>query len=188
MPIVLGMRSFLTSTARVVSRRHFGLTATANMPIKVGDKFPSVEVFENAPDNKVNTSEFTSGKVVLFGVPGAFTPGCSKTHLPGYVENADKIKAKGVKTIACVSVNDPFVMAEWGKVHDPEKKIRMLADAKGDLTKELDLVLPAAAILGNDRCKRFSMVIEDGVVKSLNVEPDGTGLTCSLSPEILKNL
>ncbi|KAJ8309080.1 hypothetical protein KUTeg_013954 [Tegillarca granosa] len=171
----LSMRSFLTSTARIISRRHFGLSSTANMPIKVGDKFPSVEVFENAPDNKVNTSEFATGKVVLFGVPGAFTPGCSKTHLPGFVENADKIKAKGVKTIACVSVNDPFVMAEWGKVHDPQGKA-------------LDLVLNAAPILGNDRCKRFSMVIEDGVVKALNVEPDGTGLTCSLSPEILKNL
>jgi len=85
-------------------------------PVQVGDAVPSVDLFEGAPDQKVNLAEVCKeGKVVIFGVPGAFTPGCSKTHLPGYVEDADKLKAKGIKDIICVSVNDPFVMGAWGK-------------------------------------------------------------------------
>ena len=84
-------------------------------PVKVGDSVPSVDLFEGAPDKKVNLADVCKeGKVVVFGVPGAFTPGCSKTHLPGYVERADSLKSKGVKEIICVAVNDPFVMAAWG--------------------------------------------------------------------------
>merc|ERR1712221_31944 len=98
------------------SSRQFHPSLASNMPINVGDKIPSVDLFEDSPANKVNTSELTAeGKVVIFGVPGAFTPGCSKTHLPGYVEDAEKLKAKGIKDIICVSVNDPFVMGAWGK-------------------------------------------------------------------------
>merc|ERR1712018_157850 len=152
-------------------------------PVKVGDSVPSVDLFEGAPDQKVNLAEVCKdGKVVIFGVPGAFTPGCSKTHLPGYVEDADKLKAKGIKDIICVSVNDPFVMGAWGKDQKADGKVRMLADTCGDLTKAweigLDKVVP---VLGNVRCKRFSMVTEGGKVTQVNIEEDGTGLTCSLA-------
>lgn len=141
-------------------------------------------MFEDSPANKVNIAELSKGKkVVVFAVPGAFTPGCSKTHLPGYVAKADEIKSSGVSEIVCVSVNDPFVMSAWGKEHQTAGKVRMLADATGAFTKEMDLGLELAP-LGGFRSKRYSMVIEDGVVKSLNVEADGTGLSCSLADKL----
>ncbi|ELK24381.1 Peroxiredoxin-5, mitochondrial [Myotis davidii] len=158
---------------------------------RVGDAIPSVEVFEGQPGNKVNLAELFKGKKgVLFGVPGAFTPGCSKTHLPGFVEQAGALKAKGAQVVACLSVNDVFVTEEWGRAHNTEGKIRLLADPTGAFGKETDLLLDDSlvSLFGNRRLKRFSMVIEDGVVKSLNVEPDGTGLTCSLAPNILSQL
>jgi 2-Cys peroxiredoxin 5 len=108
--------------------------------------------------------------------------------LPGFVEDFDKIKAKGVDEVVCVAVNDPFVMEAWGKAHNADGKIRMLADTCGALTKALDLELDLAAVLGNVRCKRFSMVVEDGVVKNLNLEPDGTGMSCSKSDALLSQL
>ncbi|XP_053415841.1 peroxiredoxin-5, mitochondrial isoform X2 [Nycticebus coucang] len=160
-------------------------------PIKVGDAVPSVEVFEGEPGNKVNLAELFKGKKgVLFGVPGAFTPGCSKTHLPGFVEQAEALKAKGVQVVACLSVNDVFVAAEWGRAHKTEGKVRLLADPTGAFGKETDLLLDDSlvSLFGNRRLKRFSMVIEDGVVKTLNVEPDGTGLTCSLAPNLMSQL
>jgi len=151
--------------------------------VKVGDSVPSIELFEGGPDNKVNLAEVCQeGKVVIFGVPGAWSPGCTKTHLPGYIKDADKIKGKGVKEIVCVAVNDPFVMEAWGKEQKADGKVRMLADTCAVLTKEWDLELTChVALLGNIRCKRFSMVTEDGKVTQLNVEEDGTGTTCSLA-------
>lgn len=160
-------------------------------PIKVGDAIPSVEVFEKEPGNKVNLAELFKGKKgVLFGLPGAFTPGCSKTHLPGFVEQADALKAKGIQVVACLTVNDVFVTEEWARTHKAEGKVRLLADPSGTFGKETDLLLDDSLLFlfGNHRLKRFSMVIEDGIVKSLNVEPDGTGLTCSLAPNILSQL
>merc|ERR1719153_1334186 len=155
-------------------------------PVAVGDKIPSVDLFEGSPENKVNLADLCAGKkVVVFGVPGAFTPGCSKTHLPGYVSRAEELKGKGVDEIVCVAVNDPFVMEAWGKDQGAEGKVRMLADTCGDLTKALELELDLSAVLGNVRSKRFSMVVEDGKVTKLNVEPDGTGLTCSLADRII---
>jgi 2-Cys peroxiredoxin 5 len=154
-------------------------------PIKAGDAVPSVDLFEGAPDKKVNLAELTkSGKHIVFGVPGAFTPGCSKTHLPGYVSSAEKLKASGIKEIVCVAVNDPFVMAAWGENQNASGKVRMLADTTGALAKALDLELDLSAVLGSVRCKRFSLVIEDGKVTEANLEPDGTGLTCSLADKI----
>merc|ERR1712129_417749 len=111
-------------------------------PIKEGDSIPSVDLFEGNPDTKVNLAEVCKeGKYVIFGVPGAFTPGCSKTHLPGYVEQADDLKSKGIKEIFCISVNDPFVMAAWGENQKAEGKVRMLADTCGDFAKATDLTL-----------------------------------------------
>lgn len=111
-----------------------------------------------------------------------------QTHLPGYVADFDKLKAKGVDEVVCISVNDPFVMAAWGKDQNASGKVRMLADTAGAFTKALDLEIDLSAVLGTVRCKRFSMVVEDGVVKVLNVEPDGTGLTCSLAPAMADQL
>ena len=111
-------------------------------PVAVGDKLPSVVLYENSPDGKVELVSLCAGKkVVIFGVPGAFTPGCSKTHLPGYVAAAADLKAGGVDEIVCVSVNDPFVMEAWGKDQSAGGKVRMLADTTADLTKALGLEL-----------------------------------------------
>ncbi|XP_030666929.1 peroxiredoxin-5, mitochondrial isoform X2 [Nomascus leucogenys] len=113
-----------------------------------------------------------------------------KTHLPGFVEQAEALKAKGVQVVACLSVNDAFVTGEWGRAHKAEGKVRLLADPTGAFGKETDLLLDDSlvSIFGNRRLKRFSMVVQDGIVKSLNVEPDGTGLTCSLAPNIISQL
>jgi len=159
------------------------------MPAKVGDSVPNVDLFEGTPGGKVNLAELAKGKkLLIFGVPGAFTPGCSKTHLPGYVESADQIKGKGVNEIICVSVNDPFVMAAWGASANADGKVRMLADTQGALTQALDLEVDLAAVLGTKRSKRYAMLVDDGVIKAIDVEPDGTGLTCSLSNNFIKNL
>lgn len=136
----------------------------------------------------METADLFKGKVVLFGVPGAFTPGCSATHLPGYVAASAALKAAGASEIACVSVNDPFVMAAWGTAHGAGGKVRMLADTTGAFTKALGLDLDLTAALGGVRSKRFSALVVDGVVKALNVEPDNTGLTCSLADGAAKML
>uniref|UniRef100_A0A673V524 Peroxiredoxin-5 n=1 Tax=Suricata suricatta TaxID=37032 RepID=A0A673V524_SURSU len=144
----------------------FRSAASAMAPIKVGDAIPSVVVFEGEPGNKVNLAELFKGKKgVLFGVPGAFTPGCSKTHLPGFVEQAEALKAKGVQVIACLSVNDVFVTAEWGRAHNSGGKVRLLADPTGAFGKETDLLLDDSlvSLFGNRRLKRCaSGVLSDG--------------------------
>lgn len=158
------------------------------MTIEVGATLPSGTVQENSPATQHDPAKlFGEGKHVLFGVPGAFTPGCSKTHLPGYVADFDQIAGKGVASVNCIAVNDAFVMAAWGAAHGAEGKVRMLADVAGDYVKSLGLDVDAA-VLGGTRSKRFSMVIEDGKVTALNVEPDGFGLSCSLSTELIDQL
>merc|ERR1712154_58999 len=174
--MVISVAAF-TSLGRASSRLSSHLSTTKMAPVQVGDAVPNVDLFEGAPDQKVNLAEVCKeGKVVIFGVPGAFTPGCSKTHLPGYVEDAEKLKAKGIKDIICVSVNDPFVMGAWGKDQKADGKVRMLADTCGALTKAWEIGLEKVApVLGNVRCKRFSMVTEGGKVTQVNIEEDGTG-------------
>ncbi|XP_046859544.1 peroxiredoxin-5, mitochondrial-like [Xenia sp. Carnegie-2017] len=187
--LMLHLRHLTESNARGIFKRAFCKTATGNMPIKVGDSLPSIEVHEGTPATSVNLGELFKGKKgILFAVPGAFTPGCSKTHLPGYVEDFGKIKAKGIDIIACLSVNDAFVMSAWGEQNKCDGKIRMLADTTGAFTKAIEMDFDATAALGNYRSKRYSMVIQDGVVTALNVEPDGKGLTCSLSKKILTQI
>lgn len=139
--------------------------------IQVGEKIPAVDVTVASAEGqkKVNAAELFAGKkVVLFALPGAFTPTCSAAHLPGYVVHADDIKAKGVDMIACLSVNDAFVMQAWGQAQNAEN-ITMIADGGGALTKALGLVLETGDF-GGTRSQRYAMVLEDGVVKSLNVE------------------
>jgi len=160
------------------------ISTTKMVQIKVGDKVPSIDLYEDSPANKVNIADLCANKkVVLFAVPGAFTPGCSKTHLPGYIEKANDIKSSDVGEIVCVSVNDAFVMSAWGKEHNATGKIRMLADPNATFTKAVDLSVDLPP-LGGLRSKRYSMVVENGVVTSLNVEPDNTGLSCSLADRL----
>lgn len=146
------------------------------MTIKVGDKVPAGTLYEMGEDGPkpVSVAEWTQGKrIVIFGLPGAFTPTCSALHVPGYVAQAAQIKAKGVDDIACVSVNDAFVMGAWGKDQKTGDKVRMLGDGSGLWTKamglELDLVDKGLGM----RCQRFSMLLEDGVVKALHIEAPG---------------
>jgi len=180
------LKGLIRPTACIL-RRTFQTSSVANMPISVGEKLPAVDLFEGAPDAKVNTgADLSKGKTVIFGVPGAFTPTCSNDHVPGFLADVDALKAKGVDNIVCVSVNDPFVMASWGKSLDPGNKIKFLADTCGTFTKALDMEFDLTAVLGNVRCKRFALVAQDGVVKGVNVEPDGAGLTCSKASEVLK--
>ncbi|XP_065342706.1 peroxiredoxin-5, mitochondrial [Cloeon dipterum] len=169
---------------RAINPRLLHSTSILEMPISVGDKVPSVDLYEASPANKVNIAELCAKKkVIIFAVPGAFTPGCSKTHLPSYVSNADNLKGKGVDEIVCVAVNDPFVMEAWGVAQNAKGKIRMLADTKAEFTKAVELDMDIAP-LGGVRSKRYSMVVENGTVQSINVEPDGTGLSCSLADRI----
>lgn len=158
------------------------------MTIKVGDSLPAIELYEGNPGNRVDIAAlFTGKKGVIFAVPGAFTPGCSKTHLPGYVKDADAIKGRGVDEIVCISVNDAFVMHAWGEDQGAGGKVRMLADPAADFTRAVGLDVDAA-VLGGTRSKRYSMIVEDGKVTALNVEPDGFGLSCSLSGGVLEQL
>ena len=144
--------------------------------IKVGDKVPTAKLKTKTPDGMkdLTTDELFKGKkVVVFGLPGAFTPTCSAKHLPGFVENAAAIKAKGVDTIACLSVNDAFVMDAWGKDQKVGDKVLMLADGNADLAKALGLEMDGTGYGMGTRVKRFSMLVQDGVVKELNVEKPG---------------
>jgi peroxiredoxin len=160
------------------------------MAIAVGDKIPDIQVMTTGPDGPthVQTADVLgSGKVVLFAVPGAFTPTCSDYHLPSYVIRHDDLVAKGVDTVACISVNDPFVMDAWGKDQNVGDQVLMLADGNGDFAKAIDLVMDGSGFGLGTRSQRYAMVIEDGVVTTLNVEP-GAGLTVSAADAILEVL
>ena len=150
------------------------------MSIQVGDKVPActMKVMGEQGPADITTDEIFAGKkVLLFAVPGAFTPGCSMTHLPGYVVNADKIKAAGVDTIVCMSVNDAFVMDAWGKAQNAEDLL-MLADGTGELTAALGLELDGSGFGLGTRSQRFAMIVDDGTVSQLNVEA-GAGVDVS---------
>jgi glutaredoxin/glutathione-dependent peroxiredoxin len=143
------------------------------MTISVGDRVPETTFRIMTPDGpapKKGEEIFKGKKVVLFAVPGAFTPTCHKNHMPGFVKNADAIKAKGIDTIAVTAVNDVFVMDAWKKASGAEGKIEFLADGSADFAKALGLTLDASANGLGVRSRRYSMVIDDGVVKSINVE------------------
>ena len=146
------------------------------MTIKVGDKVPSATftVFGASGPGPLSSDELFKGKTVaLFAVPGAFTPTCSAKHLPGFKEHAAEFRAKGVDTIACVSVNDVFVMKAWAKDQGVEGDIIMLADGNGDFTKALGLELDGSRFGMGARSLRYSLVANDGVVEQLNVEEGG---------------
>ncbi len=160
------------------------------MTIKVGDKIPQVTLStmtEEGP-KPVDLGELCEGKkVVLFAVPGAFTPTCSAQHLPGYITNSSALKEKGADVIACVSVNDAFVMAAWGKDRNSGDNVLMLADGNGEFTAAVGLEMDGKAFGLGTRSQRYAMVIDSGVVTTLNVEP-GPSLDVSSSESILNSL
>jgi peroxiredoxin len=146
------------------------------MTIHAGDKVPSATLMEmqDGGPKPVKTDDLFAGKkVVVFALPGAFTPTCSAKHVPGFVQNFDALKAKGVDEIACVSVNDAFVMGAWGKDQNVEDKVLMLADGNGDFTKAVGLTMDATGYGMGLRSQRYAMVVDNGVVKKLNVEAPG---------------
>jgi peroxiredoxin len=144
--------------------------------INVGDKIPSVKLKLMTKDGlaDVSTDELFGGKkVVMFGLPGAFTPTCSAKHVPGYVANAEAIKAKGVDSIVCTSVNDAFVMGAWGKDQNVDDKVIMLADGNAELADAMGLSFDAGGFGMGKRSQRYALVAENGVVKTLHVEKPG---------------
>jgi peroxiredoxin len=146
------------------------------MTINVGDTMPKgqfTRMGANGPEPVSTDDLFKGKKVVLFSVPGAFTPTCSAKHLPGFINNFDQLKAKGVDTIACMAVNDVFVMKAWGDSSKAAGKVEMLADGNGDYARALGLELDASKFGMGTRSKRFSVIVDNGVVKTLNVEPPG---------------
>jgi peroxiredoxin len=146
------------------------------MTIKVGDKIASATLMEmqEGKPTPVKTDQFFAGrKVALFALPGAFTPTCSAKHVPSFLTNYDTLKQKGVDAIACVSVNDAFVMGAWAKDQKTDGKVHMLADGNGDFTRSLGLEFDASKFGMGRRSQRYSMIVDDGVVKSINVEEPG---------------
>jgi peroxiredoxin len=160
------------------------------MTIKVGDKIPSVSLKTMDKDGMQTLSTddiFKGKKVVLFALPGAFTPTCSAKHLPGFVTQAEALRAKGVDTIACLSVNDAFVMDAWGKAQNTGEKVLMLADGNGDFSKAVGLTMDGTGYGMGLRASRYAMVVDNGTVKALNVEAPGA-FEVSSAESILKAL
>jgi len=158
--------------------------------IKVGERIPSVKLKHMTAEGikDITTDDIFKGKkVVLFALPGAFTPTCSAKHLPGFVQKAAELKGKGVNTIACLSVNDAFVMSAWGKDQKVEDKVLMLADGNGDFTRAVGLEMDGSGYGLGKRSRRYAMVVQDGVVKTLNLENPGA-FEVSSAEAVLKAL
>jgi peroxiredoxin len=161
------------------------------MTINVGDRLPSATLRQVTPEGpkEVSSDDFFRGKkVVLFAVPGAFTPACSQRHLPGFVDKATDIRAKGIDEIACVAVNDAAVMGAWGKDQKTDVKVTMLADGSGDFARALGLELDLSKGGLGVRSKRYSMLVDNGVVKSLNVEQQPGQVDASSAEAMLRAL
>ena len=160
------------------------------MTIKPGDKLPNVQFTVSTAEGPQQMSTdvlFAGRKVVLFGLPGAFTPTCNMNHLPGFLLAYDDIKAQGVDTVACTAVNDIHVMKAWGKATESDGKIMMLADGNGDFARAIGLNVDLKPYGMGERSKRYSMIVEDGVVKTLNIETE-RGVNVSGAETIMKQL
>jgi len=160
------------------------------MAIAAGDRVPDVKVFtfgESGPQATTSGEVLGKGKVVLFGVPGAFTPTCSDHHLPGFVLRSDELRAKGVDAVVCISVNDPFVMGAWGKDQNVGDSVVLVADGNGELAEALGLTMDGSGFGLGTRVQRFAAILEDGVVTWIAVEP-GPGLNVSSVEDVLQAL
>ncbi len=160
------------------------------MTIAVGDRIPEtgfVEMTAEGPQGVSSTDFFKGKRVALFSVPGAYTPTCSAKHLPGFVEHAEALKAKGIDQIACTAVNDAFVMGAWGKANGVDGKIAMLADGNGDFAKAVGLQMDGSKFGMGQRGQRFALVVNDGVVEQVHVEAPGE-FRVSSAEHILENL
>ena len=155
------------------------------MKIKEGDKLPNAKVFvvdmnKEYVHKEISTSEILNkDKIILFGLPGAFTPGCSKKHLPSFLESAERLKEKNIRKVFCISINDPFVMEAWGKSYNLKDELTLLADAKGDFTKSIGAEFNWRG--WGSRSNRYTMLLESGVVKKLIVEEGKCELTAAES-------
>ena len=161
------------------------------MAIKVGDRLPDAKfrvMGSEGPAVKSTGDIFKGKKVVLFAVPGAFTPTCSNNHLPGFLQNADAFKQKGIDTIAVTGVNDVFVMDAWKKASGAGSKIEFLSDGNGEFAKALDMTLDGSGFGLGTRSKRYAMLVEDGVVKKLNVEDVAGKAEASSADALLKQI
>ncbi len=160
------------------------------MTIQVGEKIPSVTLMQmqDGKPTPVNTLDYFKGKkVVIFALPGAFTPTCSAKHLPSFIQHAEEIKKKGVDAIACVSVNDAFVMGAWGEQQGVGDKVSMLADGNAEFAQKLGLEMDGSKFGMGKRAQRFSMIVDDGVVKELNIEEPGA-YSVSSAEHVMKQL
>ncbi len=161
------------------------------MPIAKGDRIPDATVFimgENGPEPVKTTDFFASRKVVLFAIPGAFTPTCHARHIPSYVSNAEKLKEKGVDEVVCMAVNDPFVLAAEAEATGAAGKLACLSDGNAEFTKALGLELDGSGIGLGTRSQRFAMIVNDGVVEGIFVEPDPSKMTVSSAENVLEHL
>ncbi|OQD74597.1 hypothetical protein PENDEC_c010G05987 [Penicillium decumbens] len=158
--------------------------STAPAFVQKGDSIPSFDLVENSPGNKVNLANELKGKGVIIGVPAAFSPACSASHIPGFI-NHPKLKEAG--QVFVVAVNDPFVTKAWATSLDPTGKsgIRFLGDPSGKFTEALDLSFDSSTIFGNNRSKRYALLVENGKVKEAFVEPDNIGLNVSAAEKVL---
>lgn len=159
--------------------------------IQVGERLPTVTLRRMGEQGieAVTTDDFFAGRrVALIGVPGAFTPSCSAQHLPGYVEQADALKAKGVDEVACVAVNDPFVMAEWAKAKGADGKVTLLSDGNGDFAEATGLAFDGSGLGLGTRLKRFAMVVDDGRVSSLRIEDDPAAVEVTAAEKLMADL
>ena len=160
------------------------------MTIQVGDTLPSINLMTMTTEGPkpISMTEISSGKkVVLFAVPGAFTPTCSAQHLPGFIEHNKELRDKGIDVVACVSVNDPFVMNAWGEDRKGGEEVLMLSDGNGEFTAAIGLEMDGSGFGLGTRSQRYAMIIDDGVVSALNVEP-GPGIDVSSAEKILEQL
>ncbi|EGW35344.1 uncharacterized protein SPAPADRAFT_58572 [Spathaspora passalidarum NRRL Y-27907] len=158
--------------------------------VAVGETLPSVDLYESSPGNAVNLAEETkSGKTIVIGAPGAFSPACSGTHIPGFVKNLRAFNDKGYQRFFVVSVNDPFVTKNWGEylLHHTVagQQIRFLADTNGEFTRELGLLFDATKVFGNERSKRYALLLEDGTITKAFIEPDNTSVDVSEASKVL---
>jgi len=160
------------------------------MTIAVGQRIPAmtVRVLNEGGTEEISTEALFKGKVVLFAVPGAFTPTCTNQHLPGYVKHADDFRNKGVDSVVCLAVNDDRVLNAWGKKVGVDGKVRLLADGNADLTKAMGLDIDLRAAGLGTRSKRYAMIVENGVVKALQLEETPRNCSVSSAPDILSKL